>query len=217
MVPYIPDLTQIGLYLPHTEGGRKVISIEGCVRQEEHGLSDYVRSRAQEPVRGCLQHLVLEQTASEYKVRSKKEKEEEWRKKALCGQFVTRIEASEDTWGRLKTGKLKKETEGMILAAQDQALHTRHRKIRIEKQSGDPKCRLCDECEETVMHVLTECKKIAQTEYKKWHDKVATWTHWRLCQIYRLPHADSWHKHLTEKSHWYPSGENTLGLQHPNR
>ena len=27
----------------------------------------------------------------------------------------------------------------------------------------------------------------------------ATWTHWRLCQIYSLPHADSWYKHLAEK------------------
>ena len=107
------------LYLPRTEGGRGLISIEECVRQEEHGLSDYIRNRAQEPVRCCLQHLVLEQTTSEYQARWK-EKEEEWRKKALHGQFVTRIEASEDTWGWLKTGELKKETEGMILAAQDQ-------------------------------------------------------------------------------------------------
>ena len=54
------------LYLPRIEGGRGLISIEECVWQEEPGLSDYVRNRAQEPVRGCLQHLVLEQTASEY-------------------------------------------------------------------------------------------------------------------------------------------------------
>ena len=33
------------------------------------------------------------------------------------------------------------------------------------------------------MHVLSECKKMAQTEYKKPHDIVATWTQWRLCQI----------------------------------
>ena len=97
-------------YLPCTEGGSWLISIEKCIRQEEHGLSDYVRNKAQEPVIGCLQHLVLEQTASEYKVRRKKEKEEEWRKKALHGQFVTRIEASEDTWGWLKTDPVNKES-----------------------------------------------------------------------------------------------------------
>ena len=99
-----------------------MISFEECIRQEEHGLSDYLKERAQKPVKGCLQHLVIEQTASEYKAQQKKKKEEEWRKKALHGQFITRIEASEDTWGWLRRGKLKKETEGMILAAQDQAL-----------------------------------------------------------------------------------------------
>ena len=46
--------------------------------------------------------------------------------------------------------------------------------------------------------LLSECKKIAQTEYKKRHDKVATWTHWRLCQIYNLPHSNNWYEHLAE-------------------
>ena len=86
----------------------------------------------------------------------------------------------------------------MILVAQDQALPTKHSKIRIEKQRGDSTCRLCGEREETIMHVLSECKKIAQTEYKKRHDKVATWTHWRLCQIYNLPHSNNWYEHLAE-------------------
>ena len=86
----------------------------------------------------------------------------------------------------------------MILAAQDQALPTKHRKIRIEKQRGDPTCRLYGEREETIMHVLSECKKIAQTEYKKRHDKVTTWTHWRLCQIYNLLHSNNWYEHLAE-------------------
>ena len=52
------------LYLPRAEGGRGLISFEECIGQEEHGLSDYLKERAQEPVRGCLQHLVIEQTAS---------------------------------------------------------------------------------------------------------------------------------------------------------
>ena len=149
------------LYLPRAEGGRGLVLIKECIRQEEHGLSDYLRVTAQEPFRGCLQHLVSEQTASEYRLRRKKEKQEEWRQKAPNGHFITRIEVSEDTWGWLRKGKLKKETEGMILTAQDQALPTRQAKMRIEKQRGDPKCRLCDE------HVLSECKKTAQTEIQQ--------------------------------------------------
>ena len=42
------------LYLPRAEGGRGLISIEECIRQEEHGLSDCLKVRAQEPVRWCL-------------------------------------------------------------------------------------------------------------------------------------------------------------------
>ena len=55
----------------------------------------------------------------------------------------------------------------MILAPQNQTLPTRHCKIRIEKQRGDSTCWLCarGDHEETIMYVLSECKKIAQTEY----------------------------------------------------
>ena len=41
-------------------------------------------------------------------------------------------------------------------------------------------------------------RKIAQTEDKKRRDKVATWTHWRLCQIYNLPNSNNWYEHLAE-------------------
>ena len=37
-----------------------------------------------------------------------------------------------------------------------------------------PMCRLCGEREETVSHIATECKKLAQKQYKNWrHDQVA--------------------------------------------
>ena len=55
-----------------------------------------------------------------------------------------------------KKRKVEKKKQGMMLAAQDQALSTKHRKMRIEKQHGDPTCRLWGEREETIMHVLSE-------------------------------------------------------------
>ena len=51
-------------------------------------------------------------------------------------------------------------------------------------------CRLCKEKEETVSHIVSECSKIAQTEYKKRHDRVATTIHWALCKKYGLPHME---------------------------
>ena len=33
-------------------------------------------------------------------------------------------------------------------------------------------CRMCKNREETVTHIISECSKLAQLEYKKRHDKV---------------------------------------------
>ena len=47
----------------------------------------------------------------------------DWKEKTLHGEFVrqTADVAGEDSWRWLRNGFLKKETEGLILAAQEQA------------------------------------------------------------------------------------------------
>ena len=59
------------------------------------------------------------------------------------------------------------------MAAQDQALRTNAIKVKIDKQEGDPACRMCKAKDETIAHIVSECSKLAQTEYKSRHDKVA--------------------------------------------
>ena len=98
----------------------------------------------------------------------------------------------------MKRGSLKRETESLIIAAQDQALRTNYRKGKIEKSSNISMCRLCKEKEETVSHVVSECSKIAQTEYKKRHDRVATAIHWAICKKSGLPHTEKWYDHRAE-------------------
>ena len=62
----------------------------------------------------------------------------------------------------------------MIMAAQDQALRTNSIKRIIDKQNVSAKCRMCGESDETVRYVVSECKKLAQKQYRCWrHDKVA--------------------------------------------
>ena len=96
----------------------------------------------------------------------------------------------------MKRGSLKRETESLIIAAQDQALRTNYRKATIEKSTNILMCRLCKEKEETVSHIVSECSKIAQTEYKKRHDRVATTIHWALCKKYpthgKMDHRSAW-------------------------
>ena len=50
--------------------------------------------------------------------------------------------------------RLKKETEGMIMAPQDQALRTMSIKRIIDKQNVSAKRRMCGEGDETVSHIL---------------------------------------------------------------
>ena len=67
---------------------------------------------------------------------------------------------------------MKKETESLILAAQEQALRTNSIKHSIDKASETPLCGLCGNSTETVRYIISGYKRLAQREYNKHHDKV---------------------------------------------
>ena len=90
---------------------------------------------------------------------------------------------------------MKKETEGLILAAQEQALRTNSIKHSIDKTSETPMCRLCGDSTETVRHIVSGCKKLAQGEYRKRHDKVALRVHWEICRKHWIECTDKWYDH----------------------
>ena len=85
------------------------------------------------------------------------------------------------------------------MAAQDQASRTNAIKARIDKTSSDSKCRLCKVKEEIIDHLVSSCSKIAQTDHKERHNKVASMLHWNLCRKYNLPTADKWWEHKVDK------------------
>ena len=97
-------------------------------------------------------------------------RQERWQNKALHDQYLNDTKGKTDyeiTWNWLKNGYLKKETEGLIMAAQYQAIRTNVIKARIDKTSSDSKCQLCKVKEETIDHLMSSCSKIAQTDYKE--------------------------------------------------
>ena len=55
------------------------------------------------------------------------------------------------------------------MAAQEQAIRTNNIKAKIDKTQENSKCRMCGKAEESVNHVLSECSKLAQKEYKRRH------------------------------------------------
>ena len=65
----------------------------------------------------------------------------------MHGQYQrqTREVASEGSWQWLTRGELKKETEGMLMAAQEQALRTRYIQNKVDGQIAiSPMCRKCN-------------------------------------------------------------------------
>ena len=125
-------------------------------------MSDYIRCKEKGSNR-LLKKLIKEKTKREYQENQGATKEKKWKKKAVHGQY-TKIADKTDrkkTYKWMKNGYMKKETEGLITAAQDhQALPTRWRKVNIEKQPGTPLCRMCNKGDETVFHILCECPKM---------------------------------------------------------
>ena len=115
----------------------------------------------------------------------------------MYGQFVREIPEEIDkdlSWKWLLQSDLKVQTEAMICAAQEQALRTNYTKNKIDKTSENPLCRMCGERGETVQHIIYECKKLAQREYKRRHDTVAKLIHWKLCEKYNLVRKEKWYE-----------------------
>ena len=126
------------------------------------------------------------------------ETEQRWMEKRMYGQFNREIGEDMDkegSWKWLSKGDLKPETEALICAAQEQALRTNYTKYNIDKTADSPLCRLCGEKGESVGHLVSECQKLAQKEYKRRHDNVARIVHWELCGKYGIERGVNWYSH----------------------
>lgn len=87
----------------------------------------------------------------------------------------------------LRRGQLFPETEGFLIAIQDQVIETRNYQKHIMKLSiPTDMCRRCHSSSETIQHITGACKAIAQTDYKHRHDQVAKIIHQKLAQKYDL-------------------------------
>ena len=95
----------------------------------------------------------------------------------------------------LRKGNFKRETESLLIAARNSAIRTNHIKARIDKTQQNIKCRLCGDRDETINHIISECSKLAQKEYKARHDWVGKVIHWEMCKKFKFDHANKWYMH----------------------
>ena len=92
-----------------------------------------------------------------------------------------------------KKWNFKRETEYILIAAQNNAIRTNHNKARIDKTQQNS--RLCGDWDETINHIISECSKLAQKEYKTRHDWIGKVNHWDMCKKFKFDHTKKKYMH----------------------
>ena len=110
------------LYVSRKEGGRGLASIEDTVdyiEKHERGLITTIR-------------VDTDNTINERVTTTRKQK---WQGKQVYGRIKRLINniSHQKTWTWLRKGNLKRETESLLIAAQDNAIRTNYIKARIDK------------------------------------------------------------------------------------
>ena len=160
------------LYVSKNEEGRGLASIGDSVHESKQRLENYIEKHE----RGLITaiRIDIDNTMDDRMTIARKQK---WEEKQLYGRFKRLIntisQQKTKTW--LRKGNLARETESLLIAAQDNAIRTNHIKARIDKTQQNSKCRLCVVRDKTINHIISECNKLAQKEYKtriRWVGKV---------------------------------------------
>ena len=99
---------------------------------------------------------------------------------------------SDQCWAWLQNGDLKRETESFIVAAQNQSIRTNLVKARIDKSQGDSLCRMCGKVDESIDHIVSDCSKLAQKEYKRRHENLGKIVRWKLDRKCNFEAGDKW-------------------------
>ena len=96
------------------------------------------------------------------------------------------------TWTSQRKGNFKRETESLLITARNNAIRTNHIKVRIDKTQLISKCRLCGDRDETINHMISECRKLAQKEYKTRH----VWAIYKeMCKKFKYGYKNEWYLH----------------------
>ena len=94
-----------------------------------------------------------------YKEDVNKLMKDRWKEKAMHDKLPKYLEKDhvdqEMSLQWMKCTRLKGKTEGLITAAQDQALNTRYYSKHIIKQGSTDRCRMCHTQVETVEHIIS--------------------------------------------------------------
>ncbi|XP_045480892.1 uncharacterized protein LOC123685281 [Harmonia axyridis] len=171
------------LYIPRHEGGRGLKNLEIVHNNTVSNMRDYLLSKRSPFIQAICQEdenlSPLNLAGQLDPPRSTLEQlSQEWRGKALHGRYPGSLGKSEinkrESLTYLRAGYLFPETEGRMVAIQDQVIPTRS---YIENMTGrnipTDKCRKCLQATESVQHITSSCPILAPTDYTQRHNAMA--------------------------------------------
>ena len=172
-----------GLYVSRKGVGRGLASIEDSIEAAIQRLEDNIEKHERE-----LIMAIINDTDNTIDDRMTTTKTQKWEKKQIYGRFKLLINniSLQKTWTWLRKGNLKRETKSLLIGEQDNAIRTNHIKARIDKTQQSNKCRLCGYRDEMINHIISECSKLAQKEYKVRDDWVGKVIDWEMCKKFKF-------------------------------
>lgn len=190
--------------LPRSEGGRGLIDLHVLQQSQINNLREYFRKKtSSSPLHKIVSEIdkkytplnlsddtvVIEKNLKEKAVRDKlitlNNKSLHGRHQSvLAGDIVDRN--ASNSW--LSRAGLFSETEGFVIAIQDEVIPTKNFKkyIMNDPLVRDDRCRLCHGYKENIAHILSGCTKLAGTEYTHRHNQVAKIIHQKLAKKHNL-------------------------------
>ena len=191
------------LTLHRTEGGRGLLDIHHLCNRQLESLRSYFINNEHPMHKAIVQadkNLTPLNLSSEdftgLSCNTIEQKRAVWEAKALHGRHVKNVRqehiSAKLSYRFLQNGQLFPETEGFILAIQDQVIATRnYQKVIIKNGTiTDDNCRKCHQFPETIDHITAGCKLLAGTEYTSRHNSVAKIIHQHIA-LDRELHSNS--------------------------
>ena len=144
------------VYVSGKEERRGLVSIEDSVDTSIKRLEDYI-----EKCGGRLITPTRNKTDNTRSNRMEITRKQKWEEKQVYGRFERRKNVDVT-----KKVNLKRGTESLLIAAQNNVKRTNHIKARIDKTQQNSRCRLCGDRDETINHI-SECSKSAQKNWTR--------------------------------------------------
>ncbi|XP_044760829.1 uncharacterized protein LOC123318276 [Coccinella septempunctata] len=189
--------------LPRGSGCRGIVDIENLHNGQVENMRRYFYSRRDR----LLHHTIIQADNKLTPLDLKNERGHtyacnqqkllsEWKSKQLHGRFCRALDEphvdkpASVRW--LTQGYLNPETEGSMIAIQDQVVKTRnYSKFILKEDIQSDQCRLCAEKTETIDHIISGCTKLAKTRYIERHNQVAKIVYLELLKMCGMEHDDT--------------------------